>query len=156
MESQLQFPISPSEVLSELYEQDPAQWLEVTVSLLRQNALVNVDWVHLIEELESLGKRDCNRVAHLLEQLIRHCLLLQYWQQERERNQNHWRAEIQGFRTQLRRHLTTTLKNYLEEELPQIYQDALGYVQEKTGHGVDFPLTCPYSLQQLLESSPLN
>ncbi|MBE9195101.1 DUF29 family protein, partial [Synechocystis sp. LEGE 06083] len=52
MESQLQFPISPSEVLSELYEQDPTQWLEVTVSLLRQNALVDVDWVHLIEELE--------------------------------------------------------------------------------------------------------
>ncbi|QHU99133.1 DUF29 domain-containing protein [Synechocystis sp. CACIAM 05] len=156
MESQLQFPISSSEVLSELYEQDPAQWLEVTVSLLRQNALVDLDWVHLIEELESLGKRDRNRVAHLLEKLIRHCLLLQYWQQERGRNQNHWRADIQGFRTQLRRHLTTTLKNYLEEELPQIYQDALGYVQEKTGHTVGFPKTCPYSLQQLLESSPLN
>jgi hypothetical protein len=156
MESQLQFPISPSEVLAELYEQDPAQWLEVTVSLLRQNALVDLDWVHLIEELESLGKRDRNRVAYLLEQLIRHCLLLQYWQQEQGRNQNHWRAEIQGFRTQLRRHLTTTLKNYLEEELPQIYQDALGYVQEKTGHTVDFPKTCPYSLTQLLESLPLD
>ncbi|AGF50774.1 sll1749 [Synechocystis sp. PCC 6803] len=156
MESQLQFPISPSEVLSELYEQDPAQWLEVTVSLFRQNSLAEVDWVHLIEELESLGRQDRNRVAYLLEQLIRHCLLLQYWQEERGRNGNHWRAEIQSFRTQLRRCLTTTLKNYLEEELPQIYQGALGYVQEKTGHGVDFPLTCPYSLQQLLESSPPN
>jgi hypothetical protein len=144
------------QILADLYDLDQTQWLQVTVDLLRQNSLAEVDWVHLIEELESLGKRDRNRVAHLLEQLIRHCLLLQYWQEERGRNGNHWRAEIQSFRTQLRRHLTTTLKNYLEEELPQIYQDALGYVQEKTGHGVDFPLTCPYSLQQLLESSPLN
>lgn len=156
METQLQFPSSTEEVLTELYDRDPTQWLQVTVELLRQNSLEEVDWVHLIEELESLGKGDRNRVAHLLEQLIRHWLLLQYWTGERERNQNHWRAEIQSFRTQLRRHLTTTLKDYLEEELPQIYEDALGYVQEKTGHGVDFPLTCPYSLTELLESPPLN
>lgn len=144
------------EVLADLYDRDPTQWLQVTVDLLRDHSLAEVDWVHLIEELESLGKQDRNRVAHLLEQLIRHCLLLQYWAEERERNQNHWRAEIQNFRTQLRRHLTTTLKNYLDQELPQIYEDALGYVQEKTGHGVDFPLICPYSLTELLESLPLN
>ena len=156
MESQLQSPTFSREVLTELYDRDSAQWLQVTVGLLRQNALAEVDWPHVIEELESLGKRDRNRVAHLLEQLIRHWLLLQYWKEEQERNQNHWRAEIQNFRTQLRRHLTTTLKNYLDEELPQIYEDALGYVQEKTGHGVDFPLTCPYSLTELLESPPLN
>lgn len=156
MESQLQSLRSSKEVLTELYDRDPAQWLQVTVGLLRQNALADMDWAHVIEELESLGKRDRNRVAHLLEQLIRHWLLLQYWKEEQERNQNHWRAEIQNFRTQLRRHLTTTLKNYLDEELPQIYEDALGYVQEKTGHGVDFPLICPYSLTELLESFPLN
>ncbi len=141
--------------LPNLYEQDVTQWLEATISLLQQKDYAALDREHLIEELESLGKRDKNRVAHLLEQLIRHWLLLHYWTVERERNGNHWRAEIRGFRTQLRRHLTTTLRNYLEAELAIIYGDALGYAQEKTGHTVAFPVDCPYTLSQLLETLPL-
>jgi hypothetical protein len=90
-------------------------------------------------------------VSGFLEQAIRHLLLLQYWTDEQARNKNHWRAEIQGFRTQLRKYLTTNLYNYLADELDVIYQDALGYVQEKTGFSVDFPDECPYTLEQLLE-----
>ena len=147
-------PIAEPVPLTELYDQDVTQWLEATISLLQQKEYAALDRDHLIEELESLGKRDKNRVAHLLEQLIRHWLLFQYWTTERERNGNHWRAEIYGFRIQLRRHLTTTLKNYLQTELTLIYADALGYVQEKTGHQIEFPSHCPYTLSQLLETLP--
>ena len=47
------------------------------------------------------------------QQNIRHLLLLQYWTIEQSGNKNHWRAEILGFRTQLRTYLTTNLHNYL-------------------------------------------
>jgi hypothetical protein len=147
-------PIAKPLPLSDLYDQDVAQWLEATISLLQQEEYASLDREHLIEELESLGKRDKNRVAHLLEQLIRHWLLFQYWTTERDRNGNHWRSEIQGFRTQLRRCLTTTLSNYLQAELAIIYEDARGYVQEKTGHTINFPVDCPYTLPQLLETLP--
>ncbi len=70
-------------------------------------------------------------------------MLLQYWTIEQKTNKNHWRAEIQSFRTQLRKYLTTNLHNYLANELNIIYQDALEYVQEKTGFFVDFPEECP-------------
>ncbi|CCQ66276.1 hypothetical protein CWATWH0402_2254 [Crocosphaera watsonii WH 0402] len=75
---------------------------------------------------------------------------MQYWEAEKDRNRNHWRAEIQSFRTQLRKYLTTNLQIYLIEELDNIYDDALEYVQEKTGFTIDFPEQCPYSFEELL------
>ena len=136
--------------LKNLYEIDEHLWLEETIKILKENRLDDLDLENLIEELESLSKKDKNRVSSFLEQIIRHLLLLQYWTIEQERNQNHWRAEIQSFRTQLRKYLTTNLTNYLANELNIIYQDALEYVREKTGFSVEFPEKCPYTLEQLL------
>ena len=129
--------------LKNLYEIDEHLWLEETIKILKEKRLNDLDLENLIEELESLSKKDRNRVSSFLEQIIRHLLLLQYWTIEQERNKNHWRAEIQSFRTQLRKYLTTNLHNYLANELNIIYQDALEYVQEKTGFFVDFPEECP-------------
>jgi hypothetical protein len=105
----------------------------------------------LIEELEDLGSEKKNAVSSLLEQLIRHLLLLEFWEMERENNIGHWQAEIVSFCTQLRRRLTTNLRNYLSQELFSIYGDALVYVRIKTRFKVDFPANCPYTLEQLLD-----
>jgi hypothetical protein len=148
--------VEGGENLPLLYEIDQHLWLEETIKILKENRLDELDIIHLIEELESLSKRDKNRVSSLLEQVIRHLLLLHYWTTESERNGNHWRAEIISFRTQLRKYLTTSLQNYLDDELPIIYQDALDYVQQKTGFSGDFPPECPYSLEQLLDKNWFN
>ncbi|MFM6026833.1 MAG: DUF29 domain-containing protein, partial [Dolichospermum sp.] len=87
----------------------------------------------------------------LLEQLIRHLLLLQFWTQEYDRNKNHWRSEIRSFRVQLKDRLTSNLYNYLSSIFTTIYEDALGYVQEKTGFTVNFPTECPYSFDEVLD-----
>ena len=101
--------------LKQLYELDDSQWLGETISLLRNHQFSQLDLEHLIEELEDLGKEKKNAVASLLEQVIRHLLLLQYWTKETEYNIIHWQEEIYNFRTQLRREMTTNLRNYLEE-----------------------------------------
>jgi hypothetical protein len=98
--------------------------------------------------LENERKR---AVESLLEQIIRHLLLCQYWAAEYEQNIGHWQAEIIGFRTQLKKRLTQNLANHLEKELPAIYQDALAYVQRKSRFQVDFPLQCPYRLEDLYD-----
>ncbi len=139
--------------LKQLYEIDDSQWLGETVSLLRNHQFSQLDLEHLIEELEDLGKEKKNAVASFLEQVIRHLLLLQYWTKEAEYNTIHWQEEIYNFRTQLKRKMTTNLRNYLEEELNSIYQDALGFVKIKTVNTVIFPSQCPYSLEQLLDRS---
>jgi len=139
--------------LKQLYELDDAQWLEETVNLLKKHQFQQLDLDNLIEELEDLGREKKNAVASLLEQIIRHLLLLQYWTKESEYNAVHWQEEIYNFRTQLGRKITTNLRNYLEKELNSIYQDALGFVKIKTVNSVVFPLDCPYSLEQLLDRS---
>lgn len=137
--------------LKNLYELDDYQWLEETVKLLKNKQFQALDLENLIEELEDLGREKKNAVASLLEQVIRHLLLLQYWTNESEYNAVHWQEEIYNFRIQLRRRLTTNLHNYLESELNSLYQDALGFVKIKTQNSVRFPLECPYSLDQLLD-----
>ena len=137
--------------LKQLYEIDDSQWLEETIKLLKDHQFQELDLENLIEELEDLGKRDKNAVVSLLEQIIRHLLLLQYWTSESENNTVHWQGEIYTFRTQLNRRITTNLRNYLESELDSIYKDALGFVKIKTQNSVNFPSECPYSLNQLLD-----
>ena len=137
--------------LKTVYEIDDYQWLEQTIKLLKSKRFNELDLENLIEELEDLGRERRNAVESLLEQVIRHILMCQYWLEEAEYNGNHWRAEIIGFRSQLERRLTTNLQNYLASRLPKIYQSALKYVKQKTGFQVDLPEECPYNLEQLLD-----
>ena len=135
----------------QLYATDDNLWLLETIELLKQKRLDELDLDNLIEELESMGRRDVNKAKSLLRQIIIHLLLLQYWQLEVERNYHHWRGEIKTFRYDLNNHLTTNLKNKLQENLVDIYDSAVDFVKEKTGFTVDLPEQCPYSIEQLLD-----
>ncbi|MFM6062306.1 MAG: DUF29 domain-containing protein [Microcystis panniformis] len=137
--------------LKTLYEIDDSLWLEETIELLKAKRFDALDLDNLIEELEDLGNEKKFRVASLLEQIIRHFLLLQFWTRERDYNQDHWELEIVNFQIQLKRGLTTNLRNYLQNELTSIYEDAVFFVRKKTKNKVIFPDTCPYSLEELLD-----
>jgi predicted unusual protein kinase regulating ubiquinone biosynthesis (AarF/ABC1/UbiB family) len=136
--------------LKELYEIDDHLWLEETIKLLKEKRLNELDLENLIEELESLARRDKLALQSLLEQIIRHLLLLKYWASEYEQNRNHWESEIVSFRSQISDRMTTNFYNYLSENLPSIYRKALKYVQKKSRLDT-FPNSCPYSLEQLLD-----
>jgi hypothetical protein len=134
-----------------MYEIDAHLWLEETIKVLRENRLNELDIEDLIEELESLSRNDKAKVARFLELIIIHLLLCQFWRAEAEYNLNHWKTELISFRSQIERLLTTNLRNYLENELPKIYKQALKYVKQKTEFKVNFPQDCPYTLEQLLD-----
>lgn len=136
--------------LKQLYENEYDRWLTEIVKLLKNRDLENLDYDNLIEELETLGRSERNAVKSLLLQIIVHLMLYQFWQLEKERNANHWAAEIITFRVQLEDKLTTNLRNYLADELPKIYQNALLIVKTKT-QLTSLPEQCPYSLDQLLD-----
>ncbi|MFM6325529.1 MAG: DUF29 domain-containing protein, partial [Microcystis panniformis] len=114
--------------LKTLYEIDDSLWLEETIELLKAKNFEALDLENLIEELEDLGNEKKFRVASFLQQIIRHCLLLQFWTRKREYNQAHWQAEIISFQYQLQRYLTTNLRKYLEQEFEQIYFESRQYV----------------------------
>jgi hypothetical protein len=135
--------------LKDLYEIDDYLWIQETVKLLREKQFNELDLENLIEELEDLGNEKKHRVESLLEQVIRHLLLLEYWDSEYEKNANHWESEIIGFRIQLRRYLTTNLYKHLNNEVLNLYQDALKFVKRKSKLD-NLPSECPYNLEQLL------
>ncbi|MEH2444265.1 MAG: DUF29 domain-containing protein [Nostoc sp.] len=140
--------------LKQLYETDENLWLEETIELLKQREFNQLDLENLIEELISLGKRDSAKVKSLLRQITIHLLLLQYWQVEYERNYRHWLGEIKTFRYDLNNHLTTNLMNKLQDDLENIYQSAVDFVQIKTNLTIFFD-KCPYTLAQLLDDNYL-
>jgi Domain of unknown function DUF29 len=140
--------------LKELYETDDSLWLEETIELLKQKQFNQLDVENLIEELTSLGKRDLAKAKSLLRQIIIHILLLQYWQVEYERNYRHWLGEVKTFRYDLNNHLTTNLINKLQDDLENIYQSAVDFVNVKTDLTI-FAKKCPYSLGQLLDDDYL-
>jgi hypothetical protein len=141
--------------LKQLYEIDDQQWLSETINLLKQKKFNELDLENLIEELELMGKRDKLSLESLLEQVIRHLLLYQYWLTEKDYNANHWEAEITSFRNQIEEYLTTNLYNYLKDNLAKVYRKALKYVTKKTNFKVNFPEDCPYTLEQLLDENYL-
>ena len=143
--------IEPQIDLKKLYQIDDSLWLEKITILLKQKKFQELDLENLIEELEDLGSEKKHAVESLTEQIIRHFLLLQYWQAELERNKIHWRTEIIGFRNQLHRRLTTNLRNHIKQQLNSIYEDALKYIKSKTNYEIDLPSSCPYSLEQILD-----
>lgn len=136
--------------LQDLYEIDDYLWLEETINLLKQKKFNELDLENLIEELESLARRDKLAIRSLLEQIIRHLLLLEYWDSEYERNANHWEAEVIGFRNQLNDRMTSNFYKYLETDLQSIYQNALRYAKRKSKLN-NLPSECPYNLEQLLD-----
>ena len=135
----------------QLYETDDLQWLEETIALLKNRQFEALDLDNLIEELEDLGSEKRNAVVSLLDQVIRHLLLLEYWESEVTNNSIHWQGEIYNFRLQLQDKMTKTLYNHLVYKLDSIYGRALKAVNIKTQKSVDFPKKCPYSLEELLD-----
>jgi len=63
---------------SSLYDSDFALWLEKTVSQLKGRNTKDLDWDNLIEEIESLGKRDKRELRSRLTTLLEHALKRQY------------------------------------------------------------------------------
>ncbi|WP_373479572.1 DUF29 domain-containing protein [Geminocystis sp.] len=136
--------------LQDLYEIDDYLWIQETVKLLKEKQFNELDLENLIEELEDLGNEKKHRVRSLLEQIIRHLLLLEYWDSEYERNANHWEAEVIGFRNQLNDRMTSNFYKYLETDLHSIYQNALRYAKRKSKLN-NLPSECPYNIDQLLD-----
>ena len=142
-----------------LYEQDYYLWLETTLQQLQQiveaqniPSLPQLDWEHLIEEIEGLGIEQRRKAASYLKQLLIHLLLYRYWESERAYCGNGWKLEIGNFRDELEWLLDSkTLKNYLVQQFDQVYEKARKRVIDKTGLPANtFPTQCPFTVEEVL------
>ncbi len=131
-------------------DKDYDLWLQEQANLLRTHSFDELDINNLIEELEALVRGEKSAVESFVYQIILHLLLVDYWQEESERNRNHWRAEVSSFQFQLSNKLTTNLINHLQPRLPKLYARARKTAILKTGLKQRFPENCPYTLEDIL------
>ena len=137
--------------IQKLYDEDYFLWLEQTVGQLRRQDLENLDWQHLIEEVEDLVRSQKNAVESYLRQLLKHLLLYQYWVQQRDYCGGGWTDEIDNFRNELEILLRSkTLYNYAASILETTYQKARRSAVNKSSLDI-FPAQCPYTLEQALD-----
>ena len=135
------------------YEQDYLRWLDVTAEQLRSRSTENLDWEHLVEEVEALGNEQRNKVKSYLKQLLIHLLLYKYWEQERSYCAQGWENEIDNFRDELELLLESkTLYNYCVQSLDQVYSKARRRAIKKTRlPSSTFPVDCPFALEEILD-----
>lgn len=118
-----------------MYDTDYNKWLHETIEQIKFNNFNRVDWNHVIEELESLGKSEQRELFSLTYQIVLHQLKLKYLKSELDRNQKHWEIEVDAFQSQLDRLLqdSPSLKN----KLPEVQDKALKKARLKLSKSFD-------------------
>lgn len=142
-----------------LYERDFYAWIMHNVKLLKFGKLSEINTDILIDELESMAKRDKRELISHLIILLAHLLK---WQLQlktfseiyRNFHGTSWNNTIVEQRMQIIEQLemSPSLKPYLSEALENAYPKAVQLAHKETKLSKNiFPTNCPYSLEQILD-----
>jgi Domain of unknown function DUF29 len=135
-----------------LYETDFYAWTQEQVDLLNAHHWDQLDTPNLIEEIESLGRKERQELRNRLAVLLGHLLK---WQFQSEKRSNSWLGIIREQRIQIRLLLddSPSLKPYLNEIFLAAYELGLALAIRETELGESvFPEQCPYNAEQTLDS----
>ncbi|MBR8829428.1 MAG: DUF29 domain-containing protein [Gomphosphaeria aponina SAG 52.96 = DSM 107014] len=131
-----------------LYERDFNLWLHETIEQLKAGKIENIDIENLIEELDSLARRDRRELKSRLRVLITHLLKRRYVvDSDYYRG---WELTIKEQGQELKSLLqqSPSLKNYLLEIFPEVCSDALLECRDAYLYA-QFPTHCPYNIDAL-------
>lgn len=134
-----------------LYDQDFFAWTQRQVELLKTQQWEQVDVENLIEEIDSLGKRERQELRNRLGVLLGHLLK---WHYQSEARSKSWFYTIREQRRRIQEHLADnpSLKPYLAEAIERGYQDGLDLVGRETPlDPKQLPQSCPFSEVQIFE-----
>jgi Domain of unknown function DUF29 len=138
--------------LKRLYDIDFVRWIETTAEKLRIQDYDSVDWENLIEEIEDMSKRERKALKSNLVVALLHLLK---WQYQPECRTGSWRGSIREHRRRINDDLkdSPSLAPYLQEIFAECYGYAREQASDETGLLLEtFPLDCPYTTKQALES----
>jgi Domain of unknown function DUF29 len=134
-----------------LYERDFYLWLEQQAALLREGRLDELDVANLLEEIESMGRKDKKAIKSNLVVVLLHLLKYQFQPNRRSRS---WLDSILEHRQRLRDDLeeSPSLRAHLAALFPRAYGDARARAIIQTGLPQRaFPPTSPFTLEQVLD-----
>ena len=112
--------------LKELHDRDFNLWVEEMKIKIQNREFNEMDWDNLLDEIDDMGASQKRALDSYMQRLTEHILKLKYWQAEVTHCRNGWMVEVTNFRSRINRILkkNPSLKNYLDAEYEDIYQDA--------------------------------
>jgi len=134
-----------------LYDSDFYSWTRRTAALLRAHRFDEIDVEHAAEEIEDMGKRDLKELNSRVQVLLLHLLK---WQNQPDGRSPSWQATIVTQRIEIEALLrqSPSLRPKLTSELVQNYANAVKRAVPETGlRKEDFPVGCPFTIEQILD-----
>jgi Domain of unknown function DUF29 len=139
----------------DLYDHDALAWSERQAALLRRVArgerVNDVDWDHVVEEIEDVGLSELNAVYSYLRQILVHLLKLHGWPDLEP--EQHWRAEIAAVQSDAARRFAPSMRRRID--LADIYDQAkrqIGLTRYGGKAALTPPTICPVTLDELLSA----
>ena len=139
------------------YEDDFYAWTQYQAEVLRSLKTRDnrFDRDHVAEEIEDLGKSERDTTESQITRILEHFLKLAHSPADRPRYG--WMRSVAEARGTLKKKLSPTLRNNVEQAFSSLYEEAreqaaLGLREygEDTAAAA-LPLECPYTLDQVLE-----
>ena len=133
------------------YERDFYAWLGETIEQVREGRFDGIDRDILIDELESMGKRDKRELLSRFVILIAHLLKWRYQPQVRSPG---WVGSIAEQRLQTQGQLddSPSLEALIQQSVVSGYPKAVQLAAKETDlTGTVFPAICPFSVDELLD-----
>lgn len=140
---------------SQAYDTDVLRWSEEQAALLRAGRLAELDYAHILEELEDMGREQKLALQSLFRQILIHLLKLDLSPATDPRGK--WVDELVEFRAQAQTRLddTPSLAHHADALFHKAWQQARsGAVKSFQAYGeqVAIPDACPYSMAQCLDT----
>ena len=137
----------------DLYERDILAWSVHQAALLRRitsgERVNDVDWAHVVEEIEDVGLSELNAVRSYLRQILVHLLKLHGWRDLSACR--HWRSQIVAFQADMQQRFAPSMRQRID--LQAVYERARMQI-EPLRYGAPAaapaPVACPVTLDALL------
>ena len=136
-----------------LYDQDFYAWTQAQADLLRRGLLAQADLANILEEIETLGRKEISELRSRYRVLAQH-LLKQMFQPEKDGAS--WRTTILKQRIEIAHHTAEnpSLKSKADDLFAEAYADARKLAAAETGLApTRLPVTPPFTRTQALDES---
>ena len=141
--------------ITQIYNRDYHLWLEETAQLLKNRDFEQLDLENLIEEIETLGRSERNKLISSLRLIYQHLLK---WQYQPEKRSKSWTDTIDRERDNVNDYIEDmpSLKRSLDdpEAIGKAYSRGRRDAMKETGIN-NLPKECPFTIEQVLDSNYL-
>lgn len=133
------------------YNEDFYAWTVEQVHFFRNRQLEAIDIEHIIEEIESMGKREKRELSSRMTVLLMHLLK---WQHQEIDQGKSWQLTIYEQRSELKKLIkdNPSLKPWLDETVAESYESAKIKAEIETGIShKHYAKQCEWTVTQILD-----